>query len=119
MLLKVNGVSMVAYPVVFQVTPLDIDDADTSLRSASGDLTRDRVAVKRQIEMSFGQLTWAEMSTTLKSMQAVFFDFYYPDPMDGVYVTKKFYVGNRPSGVAISEGGAIKWTGLKITLTEQ
>jgi len=119
MVLKINNTVIAAYPDKFSVTPLDIDDGETSLRSASGELTRDRVAVKRQIEMSFGILTWAEMSSILQAMSEVFFDFYYPDPMDGVYTTRKFYVGNRPAGVAVSKGSEILWSGLKITLTQQ
>ena len=119
MILKVNNVVMAAYPTKFQVTPLDIDDADSSVRSASGYLTRDRVATKRQIEMEFGLLKWADMSSVLQSMADVFFDFYYPDPMSGVYETRTVYVGNRPSGVAVSKDGDIRWSGLKITLTEQ
>ena len=119
MLLKINSIEIGTYPDKFQVTPLDIDDGETSVRAASGELTRDRVAVKRQIEMSFGILTWAEMSNILQAMQGIFFDFYYPDPMDGVYATKKFYVGNRPSGVAVTKGSNILWSGLKITLTQQ
>lgn len=119
MLIKVNGVEIKAYPDKFQVTPLDIDNADSSVRTANGTLTRDRVAVKRQVEMSFGVLTWSEMSSILQSMGDVFFSLYYPDPLEGKYVTKTFYVGNRPSGIAVSKGNDILWSGLKVTLTQQ
>lgn len=119
LVLKINNVEIVAYPKEFQVTPLDLDNSESSVRTADGTLNRDRIAVKRQIDMAFGLLTWAEMSSILQAMSGVFFDFYYPDPMIGTYITKKMYVGNRPSGIAVSKGSDILWSGLKITLTQQ
>lgn len=119
MLLKVNNVEIIAYPDDFSVTPLDIDDGESSVRTADGTLTRDRIAVKRQITMSWGILKWAEISSILQSMSGIFFDFYYPDPMSGVYVTKTFYVGNRPSPFSVAQGTEIMWSGLNITLTER
>lgn len=119
MLLKINNVEIAAYPSQFQVTPLDIDDGDTSVRTSDGTLHRDRVAVKRQVDMTFGVLSWATISALLQSMSGVFFDFYYPDPMTGTYVTKKMYVGNRPAPFSVTDGSDIKWSGLKIVLTEQ
>jgi hypothetical protein len=117
--LKVDGVELVAKPKEFSVTPIDIDNGESTMRTADGTLNRDRVAVKRQIEMSFGVLKWAEMSSILQAMSGVFFEFYYPDPMDGLYATRTFYVGNRPAPFAVGEGEDIKWNGLKIVLTQQ
>lgn len=118
-LLKINNVEVVAYPKDFTVTPLDLDNGESSVRTADGTLTRDRITVKRQIEMAWGLLTWPQMSSLLQAMSGVFFDFYYPDPMTGTYVTKKFYVGNRPAPAALSKGAEIFWSGLQITLTER
>jgi hypothetical protein len=117
--LKVNGTEIAAYPSTFNVTPMDLDDGDSTVRTADGTLNRDRVAVKRQIDMSFGVLTWSQISALLQSMSGVFFNFYYPDPMSGKYETKSMYVGNRPSPVAVSQGNEILWNGLKVTLTEK
>lgn len=117
--LKINNVEIAAYPKEFSVTPLDIDNGESSVRSADGTLTRDRVVVKRQIEMTWSALNWATMSALLQSMKDVFFTLYYPDPMDGVYVTRTFYVGNRPTPFAIGKGEDIIWSGLKVTLTEK
>lgn len=120
MLLKVNGTEIAAYPTEFSVTPMDLDDGDSTVRTANGTLNRDRVAVKRQIDMSWGMITWAQISSILQAMKGVYFSFYYPDPMDGVYATRTFYVGNRPSPVAVEgSDGVMMWKGLKVTLTEQ
>lgn len=119
MLLKVNGKEIAAYPATFVPTVMDLDDGDASVRTANGDLNRARVKVIRQIEMSWGVLTWAQASALLKSMSGVFFDFYYPDPQAGKYETRRMYVGNRPMPVAVSIGNEILWNGLKVTLTER
>lgn len=119
MILRINGVEIAAYPAVFRVTILDLDDADSSTRTSDGRLNRNRVAVKRQIDMEFNAMPADKISGVLRAMENVFFDFYYPDPMIGDYTTKTFYVGNRPAAIPIEKDGVIWWEGLRITLTEQ
>lgn len=120
MILKINGVNISAKPKPrgFNVTVMDIDSENTT-RSANGTLNRDRVAVKRQIEIDFVPLNMPEISQLLQSISNAFFEVYYPDPMEGKYITKTFYVGNRPCPAAIEKNGALLWDGLKITLTER
>lgn len=119
--LKINGVEIAAYPTPggFKVTVLDLDDAESTTRTADGTLHRDRVAVKRQIDMSFAALSWPKMAALLQAMKDPFFSFYYPDPMEGNYITRTMYVGNRPTAVPIEENGVLWWDGLQITLTER
>lgn len=52
-------------------------------------------------------------------MEDVFFDFTFPDPKEGVYITRKMYVGDRPSPIAFERKGVLWWKDLKFTLTEQ
>lgn len=118
MLIKINGVEIAKYPKEFTVTAVDIDGESTK-RTSDGTLLRDRIAVKRQIEMTWNALKWSEVSSILQAMSAVFFDVYYPDPVTGKYETKTFYAGNRPCPMAISRNSELYWTGLKITLTEK
>lgn len=118
--IKINGTEIAAYPSSFTATVLDLDDADASVRTADGTLNRDRVAVKRQLEMGWGPLTWPQISALLKQMDGVFFDVTYPDPMAGTHVTKRMYVGNRPAPFTVAgRDGQILWSGLKLTLTER
>lgn len=119
MQLKINGQEIAAYPSQFTVTVLDLDDSESSVRTADGTLNRDRITVKRQIEMSWGVLKWSQISAILRAMDGVFFQFTYPDPMTGKYETKNFYVGNRPTPFAVSQGNEVLWNGLKVTLTEK
>lgn len=119
MIIRINGAEIAAYPKEFTVTTLDIDNSESTVRTADGTLNRDRVAVKRQIEMTWSALDWETISALLQSIKDVFFDLYYPDPMDGTYATRTFYVGNRPTPFAMNKNGTIMWNGLKVTLTEK
>lgn len=119
MQIKINSQEIAVYPSQFQVSTMDLDDGESTVRTADGTLNRDRIAVKRQIEMSWGPLQWAQISAILKAMDGVFFDFTYPDPMLGTYTTRKMYVGNRSAPFAVAKGSEIMWNGLKLTLTER
>jgi hypothetical protein len=117
--LAINGLEIGAYPAEFKASIMDLDNSETTTRTASGKLSRDRIAVKRQIEMTFGALQWPELSAVLSAMTAEFFSFTYPDPLAGTQQTKTFYVGDRQAAVAIYKNGTYWWTGLQMTLTEQ
>lgn len=119
MLLKINGVEIASYPSSFSVTVMDLDDAESTTRTADGTLSRDRIAIKRQIEMSWPALTWESVSAVLQAMGDEFFDFEYPDPATGQQEVKTMYVGNRQTPFAINKGGTYWWSGLQLTLTEQ
>lgn len=119
MLLKINGVEIASYPSKLVVTILDLDDADSTSRTADGTLTRDRIAVKRQVQMSWPALKWDDLSAIMQAMADEFFEFYYPDSMSGQYETRTMYVGNRESPIAIERNGVMWWAGLELTLTEQ
>lgn len=119
MQIQVNGEPIAAMPAEIRVTILDLDDADGTSRTANGTLSRDRIAVKRQVELSFNALTSAQISGVLQQTSGVFFEFTYPDPMDGGYETRTMYVGDRPANIPFERDGVIYWQDFKITLTEQ
>jgi hypothetical protein len=119
MLLKINEVEIAEYPSEFSVTTMDLDNGDSTTRSANGTLNRDRIAVKRQITMGWGLIEWSKLAKILQAMANMYFQLYYPDPMDGVYATKTFYVGDRPCPVAVEQNGKMYWLGVKVTLTER
>lgn len=119
MQIKINGTEIPVYPSDFSVTTLDLDNGESTVRTADGTLNRDRVAVKRQLDITWPPLSWSDTSTILTAMQDVFFSVYYPDPVTGQHETKTFYVGNRPIPVAIVKGNDIIWGNLKVTLIER
>ena len=118
MQLKING-DVVATPAEFSVTVLDLDNGESTVRTADGTLNRDRITTKRQLDITWAPLNWSDASTLLTAMTDIFFTVYYPDPMSGQYETKTFYVGNRPVPVAIPKGDDIIWDKIKVTLTER
>jgi len=116
--LAINDIEIVSYPSEFSVSIMDLDNAETTTRTADGMLTRDRIAVKRQIDMSWPALKWSSLSSILQAMADESFTFTYPDSMTGTEQTKTFYVGNRVSPIAITKNGVTWWSGLQVTLTE-
>lgn len=115
-MLKINGVKMPT-PSSFSVDIQDIDGE--SERVASGDLFRERVAVKRKLSIEYPPLSMEESSKVLKSVSDVFFSVEYPDPMAGEFVTKTFYVGDRSIAVLSFINGELKWDGLKFNFIER
>jgi hypothetical protein len=116
-MLKINGVS-IATPSELKV---DINDLDgESNRNAKGELIRDRVAVKRKLVCKWPPLTMAEISTLLTAVQNEFIAVEYPDPMEGKYFTKTFYVGDRTAPVfRKKEDGTIMWDSLDMNFIEK
>jgi hypothetical protein len=52
-------------------------------------------------------------------MANTYFEVYYPDPVEGSYQTKTFYVGDRPCPAAFEKGGKLFWQGIEVTLIER
>ena len=104
--LTING-RTVKQPAEVVYNRYDLDSED-SFRSLSGEMQRDRVAVKVKLECRWNGLTASEMSVILQAMDAVFFDINYFDPFTGGYTTKTFYVGDRSAPVySIANGKVI------------
>lgn len=114
-MIKINGVA-IATPKTFEVTISDLDGE--SNRNTNGDLIRDRIAVKRKLNLEWGPLSQSECSILLKAIKDVFFQVTYPDPMDGV-ITKTMYVGDRTSPAYSVINGVVKWSGIKFNLIER
>lgn len=114
-MLVINGVNVVA-PKSMSVSISDID-GDTG-RNANGTIVRDRVAIKRKIELEWGMLTQAEISKLLNAVSSVFFNVTFIDPQQG-QVTKTMYVGDRSAPVFSFNEKFKPWSGLKMNLIEQ
>lgn len=115
----INGVALPVAPAEMEVGIMDLDNAETTTRTADGTLHRDRIAVKRQIELSWNALKWNDLSAILTAMKDEFFQVTYPDPMTGTTQTKTFYVGDRKAPVAMERNGITWWRGLQLTLIER
>lgn len=116
--LKINGQDLPISPSAFEVTILDLDDADNTFRTANGNLSRERVATKRQIDIEFPAMTTDTLKSLHDLMTAERFQFTYFDPYEARNLTKTFYVGDRKVGVALIRNGVYYWQGLSIKFTE-
>ncbi|WP_462392445.1 DUF6711 family protein [Clostridium cadaveris] len=114
-MLKINGVA-IATPKVYEVTVQDLD-GETN-RNANGDMIRDRIAVKRKLNLEWQPLSQSEISTLLTAVSGVFFTVTFPDPQLGM-VTKTMYVGDRTSPAYQFKNGEVKWSGLKMNFIEK
>lgn len=114
-MLKINGVA-IATPKTYEVTVQDLD-GETN-RNANGDMIRDRIAVKRKLNLEWQPLSQSEISTLLTAVSGVFFTVTFPDPQLGM-VTKTMYVGDRTSPAYQYKDGEVKWSGLKMNFIEK
>lgn len=116
-MISVNGVELPA-PDKYEVVIADLDASAN--RSGNGTLFRDRVAVKRTINLSWLFLTAAQVSTLLKSVSSVFFTVTYLDPETNGNKTGTFYVSDRNQGVAIkNKDGSYTWRDISLSFVER
>lgn len=115
-MITVNGTT-IKTPSKLSVGIYDVSkNAD---RNASGDILIDRVAVKRKLEMEWGALTNAQISTLLSAITAVFFTVVYPDPQTGTDKSITCYVGDRAAPMYREISGVPLWEGLKMNFIEK
>lgn len=114
-MLKINGVAIAA-PSAYEVTIQDLDGE--SNRVAAGYMVRDRIAVKRKINLEWQPLSQGEVSALLNAVKDTFFTVTFPDPQLGM-ITKTMYVGDRTSPAYQYKNGEVKWSGLKMNFIEK
>lgn len=114
-MISINGVA-IATPKSYEATVTDLD-GETN-RNANGELIRDRIAVKRKLNLEWGPLTQAETQTLLSAVSSVFFTVTFPDPQSGM-ITKTMYVGDRTAPAYSFINGEVKWQGLKMNFIEK
>ena len=119
-ILQINKLN-IADPMTLTWDIYDLDSEDGAGRNQLGEMFRDRVAVKRKINCSWGPMEPSEMATLLKAMDAVFFTLRFPDAHDGAYREGTFYVGDRstPMYVWNNEKQKFLWEGLTANFIER
>ena len=116
-MITINGIPAPA-PDSYEVVISDLDASAN--RSGNGTLYRDRIAVKRTINMSWALMSPQDLSILLTSMSPAFFSVTYIDPEMNGPATKTFYVSDRKAGVAIKQSdGSYKWSGVSFSLVER
>ena len=116
-MISINGVK-IATPKTYEPTISDLDGE--SNRNANGELIRDRIAVKRKLNLEWGPLKQSEIAPILNAVSGVFFTVTFPDPELGI-ITKTMYVGDRtaPAYFYDEKTKDVKWQGLKMNFIEK
>ncbi|OBY11900.1 DUF6711 family protein [Clostridium paraputrificum] len=114
-MIKINGVA-IATPKIYEATVSDLDGE--SNRNAAGQLIRDRIAIKRKLNLEWGPLSQSEIAPILNAVSGVFFTVTFPDPQLGI-ITKTMYVGDRTAPAYQYINEEVKWSGLKLNLIEK
>lgn len=108
----------IAAPDTYEVVIADLDASAN--RSGNGTLFRDRIAVKRTINMSWLFLSQQELGALLNSVSPVFFSVTYLDPQTMGENTGTFYVSDRTAGVAVKNAdGSYRWRDVSLSLVER
>lgn len=111
-------------PSKLTVNLMDID-AETTTRSASGKMLRDRICggatSKRKLEIEWLACETDTAKTILQAIEDEFFYVRYPDPYTGGMRTAHFYAGDRsvPMYSYNLYNRGILWNGLKVNLIEE
>ena len=117
MLISISG-TLIPSPDTYEVVISDLDSSAN--RSSNGTLFRDRVAVKRTINLGWTSLTAIELSQLLQAVSPVFFAVTYLDPQLNTMMAGTFYVSDRTQAVAIKQSdGSYKWGNVSFSLVER
>ena len=117
MLISINGSSIPA-PDTYEVTISDLDASAN--RSGNGTLFRDRVAVKRTINLKWMFLSPADLKQLLTAVSPVFFAVTYLDPEWNSFKAGTFYVSDRNQGIAMKQpDGSYQWRDVSFSLVER
>lgn len=117
MLITISG-TQIPCPDTYEVTISDLDASAN--RSGNGTLFRDRIAVKRTINLGWTFISATDLSLVLMAVSPVFFDVSYLDPQINAPKSGTFYVSDRNQGVAVKQAdGSYLWTNVSFSLVER
>jgi hypothetical protein len=81
----------------------DLDAEEGTGRNQEGKAFRDRVAVKRKLQITFTPMNVTDMSDLLSYIDDEFFSCTYFDAKDGNFRTSTMYVGDRVAPMLIKD----------------
>lgn len=122
-MIRINGVEVVE-PSQFSLDYEEITDPNSSIRSLDGTYSKDIVATKRKLKMSWDALLWSEVAEIMTNVSQPFFEVTYPDSISGEMETRTFFIESRSTPVAFmqeDENGinTYYWQGVSIAMTER
>ncbi|MGO4185214.1 DUF6711 family protein [Paenibacillus sp. TAF43_2] len=114
-LLKINGVDLpTPSSVIWAIEPIDKAD-----RNARGDLIKERINIKRKLELSWAYLPADDLARLLTAILANFISVTYLDPQLNAKRTASFYA-SPPSIEAIDYiNDVIRYKNIKFNIIEK
>lgn len=106
----------IATPTDMQISIMDLS---TAFRNAKGEMSIDRIATKRKLELRYAYLSRTDLSTILNAVSSIFFDVYYTDPQTNSSRTATFYVGDRNTGLLDVQNGIVRYKDVAFNLVEK
>lgn len=113
--LQVNGAE-IRSPSELKVTVFEVGSGE--IRSASGGLVADCVAVKRKLELKWATMEPSELGALLGAVSGGIFSAEYPDPMAGTR-SAFFRCSEALAGVMRIVGGEPVWVDVSMEWTEK
>lgn len=114
-MLKIDGV-LIPTPVDFDVGIFELSKAE---RNTKGTMIKERIAIKRKIELGWEFLSPEEQQQILALVSRDFFSVDYPDPRTGNHRTGTFYAGDIANKGNIYKNGRMQWRDLKFNVIER
>ena len=112
---SVNGVA-IKCPSAYTYKLEDVSASDAG-RTEDAIMNKKRIRQLVGLELSWQNITTKEVSTILKAFNPEYIEVNYLDAMEGKYVTKEFYVGNRSTPMYNAAKGL--WSNLSFNIVER
>lgn len=113
--IKIDGVSLPS-PTKYDTGWMDMDKSG---RTTSGLMVRDRIGVKRKLELEWGLLSATDTAKVLSAVKPVFIDVEFYDMEKDELVVGTFYAGNRKSSAILFKNGVPTSKGTAFNLIER
>lgn len=108
--------SPVKCPSGYQWSLSDLSDSAAG-RTEDTYMHKNRIGQKRKLSLEWKNITTEECSAILKAFNPEYISVKFLDAMEGGYITKKFYVGDRSSPLYNCKKGI--WSNVSFSITEQ
>jgi hypothetical protein len=124
---KINGVDFLPFTMADGIKIIRNDvDSDDSGEMLDGTIRRDRVIMRRRIEVQLGGgehfptgFTTSEINTINNALWPEFVDVEFLDPFTGNVITREFYISTVPTTTFIEIDDKVMWRPFSFNMIEK
>ena len=114
--MEINGIR--TNPTSCKVSIADLS-SEQSGRDLSGIMHKDIIRTTRQLDCTWGIMSWTEAAPLLRAISIAEFPITYPDIQSGQIETRTFYAGNRTASCLLYKGGVLYVSDLSVSFIEK